>query len=400
MGKLVSRYGLSPAKAVGRTRRLVRLLADNGCSPTLAAPGLVVETYSTFMRELTEAGVELAVHSFDHVDFRGLTAEKSQYQLKRAAQAFGKAGVEFKGFRCPYLSFSHEMVGYVPAGLFSYSSNDAIWWDIGLDETVEDRHATVFTHLSHFYEGERAEDGLVLPRFVGDLVEIPVSLPDDLQLLDGLEQGAEGVAAAWLALLRQSHERGAVFTVLMHPESFDACADAYAQLLAEAHSYRPPVWITRLSDIADWWHERRAFAARIDGGSIVLDCSARATVLQRQGSDGGYVAVQERALPVTDVLPFVGVAADVPEAWMETLRQRGYGFLRGDGAERCAVQLRAVDLHALRTDRQLVSHIESQPGPLLRFAEWPDGAQSALCITGDLDALSLRDYARRASAFR
>ena len=35
------------------------------------------------------------------------------------------------------------------------------------------------------------------------------------------------------------------------------------------------------------------------------------------------------------------------------------------------------------------------PGPVIRLWPWPNGMRSALCITGDLDALSLLDYAAR-----
>jgi hypothetical protein len=44
---------------------------------------------------------------------------------------------------------------------------------------------------------------------------------------------------------------------------------------------------------------------------------------------------------------------------------------------------------------QLVGHIEASPGPLARYWRSPDGAKSALCITEDLDALTLLDYAGR-----
>jgi hypothetical protein len=35
------------------------------------------------------------------------------------------------------------------------------------------------------------------------------------------------------------------------------------------------------------------------------------------------------------------------------------------------------------------------PAPLVKLGRWPDGAKSALCLTGDLDALSLVDYLSR-----
>jgi len=39
--------------------------------------------------------------------------------------------------------------------------------------------------------------------------------------------------------------------------------------------------------------------------------------------------------------------------------------------------------------------IESGTGPLVRVWRWPDGARSALAVTGDIDALTLRDFVVR-----
>jgi len=39
--------------------------------------------------------------------------------------------------------------------------------------------------------------------------------------------------------------------------------------------------------------------------------------------------------------------------------------------------------------------IEKAPGPLVRVWRWPDGARSALAATGDIDALTLRDFVVR-----
>jgi hypothetical protein len=43
----------------------------------------------------------------------------------------------------------------------------------------------------------------------------------------------------------------------------------------------------------------------------------------------------------------------------------------------------------------MVRLIEEAQGPLVKFGAWPDGSKSALCLSGDLDALSLFDYTAR-----
>jgi hypothetical protein len=52
-------------------------------------------------------------------------------------------------------------------------------------------------------------------------------------------------------------------------------------------------------------------------------------------------------------------------------------------------------LAKLPNNVELINYIETSPAPLVRYWRWPDGAKSALSVTGDLDALSLLDYVSR-----
>lgn len=40
-------------------------------------------------------------------------------------------------------------------------------------------------------------------------------------------------------------------------------------------------------------------------------------------------------------------------------------------------------------------HVEGSGAPMVRLWRWPERAASALAVTGDLDAMSLGDYAGR-----
>jgi hypothetical protein len=78
---------------------------------------------------------------------------------------------------------------------------------------------------------------------------------------------------------------------------------------------------------------------------------------------------------------------------MSFLREHGYVVDTSEDAARCSVYL--DDVAAPDGEVALVELIESSAAPLLKLGRWPDGARSALCIAGDLDALSLGDYASR-----
>jgi len=77
------------------------------------------------------------------------------------------------------------------------------------------------------------------------------------------------------------------------------------------------------------------------------------------------------------------------------LREQGYILDTGETATRCATYIDAATLAGLRSEVELIDYIEASPGPLVRYWRWPDAARSAMCVTGDLDALTLLDYASR-----
>lgn len=95
-------------------------------------------------------------------------------------------------------------------------------------------------------------------------------------------------------------------------------------------------------------------------------------------------------LPATREL-WVGLLSRLPQA--SVFRERGYVTERGAMASDCAIYPHGTTAGRPTTPVRVIEHIESFRGPLLRYWRWSEGAKSALSISGDLDALSLLDYA-------
>jgi hypothetical protein len=200
---------------------------------------------------------------------------------------------------------------------------------------------------------------------------------------------------------------------MFHPELAERCEGAFRALLQKAQGLQPQVWLARLSDISSWWAEKASFsaaAAVVPGGwHITFSASPRATILVKDlgaGLEGSRNAVEpwwglyaRVRSPVLDVdgeaLPFLGLPADSPPSTVAFLREQGYIVRTDELGERCAIYLDRETLASVQSDVGLIDRIENCPGPLVRFWRWPDGARSTLSITGDLDALSLVDYAPR-----
>jgi hypothetical protein len=385
----------------------VATLAEYGCSPTLPTPGSVVLRYPQFIRSLQDGGVEIAVHSYDHVDLAAYPPLEASKQLARAAQVFAQHGIHVHGFRCPYLSCTDELLDALPEGMFGYSSNKAVWWDVVSSAETDETRAGLDV-LQRLYRPASAEDTVCLPCTGSSMIEIPVCLPDDLQLHDALHLSDEEMVQAWTSILDRTHQRGELFTLLFHPELAASCEQPLVAVLRGARTLQPAVWIARLRDISNWWREKSSFAVEIEpapaGLRLSFICSQRATILAKgldKGSpaqpwDREYCRLEGSVLEMpANPLPFVGLPAEAPAASVGFLREQGYVVKTGENGARCATYLDRATLATLTTEVQLIARIEASPGPLVRYGRWPDGAKSALCVTGDLDALSLLDYASR-----
>ncbi len=402
VASLLKRYGVTPAKAEKRVRQCVELLAQYQTAPTFPTPGRVVARNAGFCRELTAHGVELAVHGYDHVDFTGLAPHEARRQFERAIAAFHAAGIPFDGFRCPYLSYTDSILDTIPPRAFRYSSNKALTWDV-VPPGAAEQATTVFDELSEFYHAESATARVATPQLVQGLVEIPASLPDDIQICDGLRLGEDGVRRIWTDIFEQTYRRGEMFTILFHPELYEHCAPAFESILHRAHERLPSVWVTRLGDVARWWQEKARFSARVSENILEFDCSPRATILLRDIEtnspthvwDGTYRVLEGKKVDLQNgYLPLLGVADDISPETCAFLSEQGYLLAKGRQARRCGLYLEQKEISGL-SQVQLVECIEASAAPLARFGRWPSEMKSALCITGDLDTVSLMDYAMR-----
>lgn len=398
---LTDRYGITAARAEERTRRFVELLALRGVAPTLAVPGTVVRRHGHFARELVAGGVDLAVHADDHVDFRGLTPNQQEAQLRRAIDAFDEERIPVTGFRCPYLGYRPEMRPIVPDRL-TYSSNEAVRWDVPLPPAVD----AVSEALERFYDPVDVTRDPVLPHDEDGLLELPVSMPDDLRLLDGLHLHEEEIGRIWSAVLERTRARGDLFVALTHPETADACAGAFVLLLDAALSPARPTWVATLAEVADWWRRRSATTVELHDDAVTIRCDPRATILSRGlGATGplwetGWRRSEQVRFEVRlDALPFVGML-DLEPPLAQALRREGYIVREGEDARRCATRLDADTVRSIGGPADVLTALENGTAPLLRVWRWPDGAASCLSITGDLDALDLGDYASRVRLLR
>ncbi len=256
---LIRRYRLGSTWANRRIERCVAALAEQGSAPTLMVPGRVAERHPALVRRLHQLGAELAVHGYEHVDLQAYAPQQAAAQLLRAAAVFRAQGIPVDGFRCPYLGCGDALIEALPPGSFRYSSNVAINWSLRVERRFPNCRgaaSAVFKTLGRFYRALPGQEAPSTPHERAGLLEIPASVPDDLQLVDGLGLDTSELAEMWIDILEEVHRRRELFTVLFHAELADRCQPALLALVAHARRLRPPAWIAPLRDVAGWWGEQ------------------------------------------------------------------------------------------------------------------------------------------------
>ena len=408
---IVTRTGFTARRMQRALLDFTALLSRYDARATFPVTAVTLHRHPEILRELLARSptVELAIHGHQHTDLSLLSEAGQAAEIEQAAALFRANGIPFVGFRAPYLRWSDSLLAALDAGGFWYDSSQSILWPVIDEDTLDGAQRDGLQLLLDYCQPQPAETFPSLPFWVNGLLEIPVSLPDDEMLVERLRlrDGAR-LAAIWTSALERCHARGELFVLQLHPERFPLCAGALEVLLERARGLFPPIWLASLQDVAIWWREKRAW--RVDLVPLGERCweaiaegPERAVLLVRGAeveaesapwSKGYRMVVQRRFTLRADSRPCVGLSSSASLELVQFLGEQGYVVEVSDRPEGYTVYLHRTTLSRAAV-LPLLAEIEAAPGPLLRWACWPQGASSALAVTGDVDALTVWDYAAR-----
>jgi peptidoglycan/xylan/chitin deacetylase (PgdA/CDA1 family) len=406
---ITHRYGLTPAKMDRALYLFTQTLRRFGCGASFPITAVALKRNSDTIAKYLDQNIEFAVHGYTHIDYSQLAPEEQLAYLRRARQTFADRGITAVGFRSPYLRRGTHLQAAIKAAGFSYTSSQPIMWDVlDADDFAPATYAG-YKRAINFYDPWLASERPSLPKLHKQVVEIPVSLPDDEILLDRLGGATNGlVEKAWRRILSQIHQWGELFTIQLHPERIVGCADGLSAVLSEARTLTPSVWLARLDEIATWWRARVGATVEItDVGDgrfhLVVVGPSGTTVLARAVEvdaptvpwADGYRQVEATRLTIHAPLrPFIGLSPVTSLKLANFLRQQGYIVEISEATHRYSYYFDQAEFVA-EHERPLMAQIEGTSHPLVRLGRWPLGARSALVITGDIDALTLQDYVLR-----
>jgi hypothetical protein len=386
-----------------RLASVLEIVDGHGCGATLPITAAAVERHPSLIARYAERGIEFAVHGYRHVDHAALGAVAQIDELGRARRILQAIGVRAVGFRAPYLRWNEATLLALRENGFLYDSSQAIHWPI--DPTLV---SGAYRRALTFYDALSSEEHLALPRLDRGIVRIPCAIPDDEAAVDRLRLTTPTeIADLWLEVLRRTHERGELFTLAVHPERIELCASAIATILDAAREARPAVWITRLEELARWWRGRAATDVVVrDGAAGWLHVEVRGpeglVTIARNVETPGATRLEDGTLRVlggrfdvrAKVRPFIAVHPASPDALRTFLREHGYIVEVAESPEGYGSFLRRSRFSS-EDELPLLRELEMGRTPLLRLGRWPGGARSALAITGDVDAITIWDYAHR-----
>lgn len=213
------------------------------------------------VRELAGRGFEIGVHGVKHD--RSMFASRESFEaqqpmVRKALTEFGAAG-----FRSPSTHRVYEWIADLPV---SYDCS--------------------IPHSDPF-EPQPGGCCTVWPFFIGDVVELPYTLPQDHTLLTLLRHSS---AALWLTELDRIEAMGGLAQLLSHPDR-GYLGDSHKRAIyvdfLDAARERTKLWKPLPCEVAEWWRQRDSGSAgrwEIAQGRALLDSQTGDVVLGPQAA--------------------------------------------------------------------------------------------------------------------
>jgi hypothetical protein len=221
---------------------MTELLARWELTPTIPATAIALDRHPEILAEYAVA--DPAIHGYRHIPYRGAPREEQTQDLEAACEVFARHGLPFRGFRAPYLRADATTQELLRQRGFAYDSS-APWFALPDGTAAAER--TVDLARSRYGDVSTEPP---LPVSSDGLIELPVALPDDEILVDGLgiDNGAT-LGRIVFAMFETAAQSGALLVLQLHPERFHLFSEAVENLLRRAKD--AGAWMASLAEIAD-----------------------------------------------------------------------------------------------------------------------------------------------------
>lgn len=408
---LIRRFDLSGDKMKDVVLQIDQIGKKYKYRPAIITPALVLRRHRKLLNCLCDANLEFALHGHTHKNFRPLDLNEQVNEIRKAKDVFEELRVHACGFRAPYLSWNGHTNQAVQQNNLLWESNETFLWN-DLRRSPPSRLRQFMEHaIQTLYNPLDAEASVVIPRLDGQLVSIPIALPDDEILVDrlGIKDSNE-ISRIWSRILDSTHRRGDIFVLQLHPERFPICRLAMERLLDEALYSKRDVWVTGMEEVAQWWKQKSKFEIAFEavphkGYRAHCKCAHRAAILGRNLISPAleapfyrdYYRIKDREFFVEsgDIKPCIGVHPRCSDRLLQFLADEGFPYEVSDCDTHYSLFLSEYQTFGRKDELGLVNRIEASSNPIVRYWLWPDGKKSAFVTTHDLDCVTLTDFLLR-----
>jgi hypothetical protein len=258
---LPERYSLGPSRIRSRLTEMADCLRRWDAVPTIPATASALDRHPEIVREI--AGVDVAIHGYRHVAYANRPRAEQAADLDRAVESFTRHGLRSHGFRAPYLRADGTTIELLQERRFLFDSSACRF-------LLPEGHplaAEAMRLAALRYPG--VTRGPLLPEARGALAEVPVALPDDEILVDGLGiTNPATLAGVFSAMFQTAKASGSLLVLQVHPERFHLCFEAVTGVLKEATELG--AWKATLSEVATWTLKRGGAGGWPDGRPMAL----------------------------------------------------------------------------------------------------------------------------------
>jgi len=402
--KILKRYGLSSKKMQSNMKLYLAILKKYGVRPSFSITAKVLSKHPKLINKQMKKGIEFAVHGYRHIDYSRLSEEETLRHLEKAVKIFQEHDIPFFGFRFPYLRYNNKGTDIL-GRFFCWDSSHTILWN-GLKKTeFGKRNWRNYETSLNQYNYKNSDNRMSLPRFRNNILELPLSLPDDDLLIDRLRiKDEEILFKIWSEILGATYIRGELLVLQFHPERIPIFRDPLKSILQTAKELYPKVWISSLSDIYEWWKEKESFTVQLNCKGnweyeVDVSCSPRAVLLMRSNYlekeqfYNGFGLIRERTFSVkSPKCPIIGIPKDSSPELLHFLKNEGFISEISEQKEKYSLYLDNFTNFSEEDEMKALETIHTSNFPLIRFWRWPDNCKSCLSVTGDIDSITLYDF--------
>ena len=410
LGTLIRRFDFSGNKMKQAVLQIERLGKKYKYRPAMIIPALVLKRHQRLLNRLSDADLEIAIHGYTHKNFRPLDLDEQVSEIRKAKSIFEQLRIHAYGFRAPYLSWNGYTGQAVQSNGLLWGSNETFIWNGFKKSPLFKLRYFTEKGIHVLYNPLDARKSVVIPRLQGNIVCIPIALPDDEIIIDRLGiTDSKKIGQIWTEILESTHRRGDIFVLQLHPERFAICREAMEMLLDKALHSKRDIWVTGMKEVADWWKEKSQFEFSFEakpgkGLQVRCECTDRAVILGRNlpGASQAvfhqdYRIIKEREFHVklNNLKPCIGVHPQCSEMLLKFLANEGFPYEVSDIDAGYSLFLSEYETFGRRNELDLLGRIEQSPNPIVRYWLWPDAKKSAFVTSHDLDCITLTDFLLR-----